>query len=255
MNDKQKYLKYKMKYLKRKYFNQVGGKDKLFPNQIDFKPEIDPEEIEFDEELFKKLFPKDKNINFKKLKVSNIGKYSVSDPESAQYVSNIIKSYFKDTKKLVITDATANMGGNTINFAKNFSKVNSVEIIPLHCKFLENNIKQYNLSKNVNIKCNDYFDVMLELKQDVIFIDPPWGGTDYKRVPYLDLSLNNVDIGDIINKLKKNAKLIIIKVPKNFNLTKIVRTSNFKKIEINKVCYDKNDKCILRYFYISFLNL
>jgi len=257
MDYKDKYLKYKIKYmnLKSKHIhNQVGGKEKLFPNQIDFVPEIDPIEIEFNEELFKKSFPEDKKVNFKKLKMSNIGKYSVSDPKSAQYISDVIKSYFPKNNNLIITDATANMGGNTINFAKNFSKVNSVEIIKLHCKFLENNIKQYKLSKNVNIKCNDYFDVMLDLKQDIIFIDPPWGGTDYKKIPYLDLSLNNVDIGDIVNKLKEKAKMIVLKVPKNFNLTKIVRSSNFKRIDIHKVCYDSNGVCILRYFYVIFLN-
>ena len=57
------------------------------------------------------------------------------------------------TDDLVITDANSNMGGNAINFAKNFKFVNSVEILPFHCDILRNNLNVYNLLDKVEIHC------------------------------------------------------------------------------------------------------
>ena len=126
---------------------------------------------------------------------------------------------------------------------------NSVEIMKIHCDMLDNNIKQYKLSKTVKIYCNDYLNIMMDLKQDVIFFDPPWGGKNYKSIKYLNLYLDNVDIVDITNKLKDNSKLIILRVPKNFNFNRFNLKSHFSKIDVHPL-YHKNTK-IIRFFVIA----
>ena len=40
---------------------------------------------------------------------------------------------------------------------------------------------------------------MYNLKQDVVFIDPPWGGKNYKSKKNLDLFLSNINIIKILN--------------------------------------------------------
>ena len=127
------------------------------------------------------------------------------------------------------------MGGNTISFAKYFNKVNAVEIIDMHCDILKNNLKQYKLLNKVSIYCSDYFDVMRDLKQDVIFFDPPWGGKDYLKHKELDLFLNNINIVDITNELYEKTKFIAIKVPKNFNLNAFILNSKFLNIDVIKI--------------------
>ena len=214
----------------------------------DFIPEMDPEIIKYDndEELYLNSFLKDKNVNYKKLQISNIGRYSMSKPRSAQIISKIIKKYTHGGE-ITITDATANMGGNTISFGKYFNKVNAVEILDFHCKILKNNLKQFNLLEKVTVYCNNYLDVMHDLKQDVIFFDPPWGGKDYSKNKQMNLYLNNIDIVDISNEVYKKTKIILIKVPKNFNINKFTTDSKFKNIDIIKIYTSKNK---LKYYLL-----
>ena len=163
-------------------------------------------------------FPKVKDIDLSKLKISNIGKYSISKPKDAIDINNIISSYFPKSAKLTITDACANNGGNTIHFGLTFYKVNSIEINKSDYDILEHNVKIYNL-KNVKLINGDYLIHMLNLKQDVVFIDAPWGGPLYYKETNIDLFLGNQNIIDIVKKLYKNKsfKLCVLKVPKNYH--------------------------------------
>lgn len=180
------------------------------------------------------LFPKDKNINFKDLLISNVSEYSVDKPLDAEYICKIIKMHLSK-KNIIITDATSNVGGSVIAFAKNFNKVNAVELEKIHCKALENNLKIYKLSENVKIYCENYLDIMDKLHQDIIYFDPPWGGKDYKKEYLMDLFLGNTNIIELINKVKRKAKLIVFKVPKNYNFGKFFLEINYDKITIYKI--------------------
>ena len=74
----------------------------------------------------KYFFPKHKNLD--KVLITTEGLYSVTYPKHAEMMSKLIISHLnKNPKTLIITDATANVGGNTINFAKHFKTVNAVE--------------------------------------------------------------------------------------------------------------------------------
>lgn len=224
----------------------------LLRQQKKFVPEIEPEIIDYDQDLFTKFFPHDKKVNFKNLQLSNIGAYSITDPETAQLISDIIKKFF-DTTNITVTDANANMGGNSINFAQNFTKVNSVEIIKKHCDILENNLRQYNLLNKVNIVCDDYLDVMMNLKQDVVFFDPPWGGKNYKKVHNLNLKLDDINIIDIINAIKRVTQIVILRVPFNFDILGLLRKIDYERINIFKVL-GKNkfdpSKTFIRFYII-----
>ena len=83
-----------------------------------------------------------------KIMITEEGVFSVTPPEEAEKITQLIIKEFKyrlnkDIKDCVITDATANIGGNTINFAKHFKKVNSIEISDINFKALKNNINVY----------------------------------------------------------------------------------------------------------------
>ena len=169
--------------------------------------------------------------------LSNIGSYSIFYPNDADKVAKIIKSFLPG--KAIITDANANMGGASLAFTNYFDHVNSVEIIPFHCKILENNLKVYDASDKVTIHCVDYLDIGNKLEQDAIFFDPPWGGPDYKKKQLMDMYLDNISICDIIKSLidKKKIKILAIRVPFNYDFKKILELSEeshiftFKKNE------------------------
>ena len=66
---------------------------------------------------------------------------------------------------------------------------------------------------------------MCILIQDVVFIDPPWGGPDYKIKDECTLLLDNVNVLDIINNLYHFTRFVALKAPNNFDTKKI--SSNF----------------------------
>jgi hypothetical protein len=60
------------------------------------------------------------------------------------------------------------------------------------------------------------------LSQDVIYIDAPWGGTDYKKHSRLKLYLGKYELSDIYNKFKNKAKLFALKVPYNYDINNFI---------------------------------
>lgn len=186
-----------------------------------FIPETNPIESNVNYDVYERYFPKvSKNIDFTKLKMSNIGFYSMVKPEIAEKVCKIIIKLM-NSKNITVTDALGNMGGFTLTLAKYFSHINVCEIVKEHCHILENNIKIYGFQQKINLYCADYFDYMYDFEQEIILFDPPWGGTDYSCHKYLNLSINNVNIICVIKKLLDRAKYILLIVPYNYNFSDI----------------------------------
>lgn len=184
-------------------------------------------------ECFKKRVfdTEDKNIM-----MNDVSLYSSTCKEHAQITSQKIVDIM-GTKNITITDATAHIGGNTYNFAKNFKHVNAIELNKENFDMLINNMKILNVTDKITFKCDDYTKVCSNLKQDVVFIDPPWGGPEYKNKECLDLSLSNVDIGDVIINIIPNTKLIVLKLPFNFNFNRMIKKlqGKIKTIIIDKL--------------------
>ncbi len=164
-----------------------------------------------------RLFGRD--IQTDRILISHESVYSTTGYREAQYISNIIKKYFQNTK--IIIDATANIGGNTINFGKNFEKVYSYEIDENTYNMLKNNVEVMGLQ---NVECihGDYVENKDNIKGDVYYFDPPWGGIYYKVEPKMDLYLSGVNIIDIL------PKKFVLKAPKNYNIEGLM--TKFRKL-------------------------
>lgn len=174
------------------------------------------EEIKITNEIYHKLFMYDKNINWKKLRLTNISLYSITKVKYGKPICKIIYKLLK-TKDITITDAFGNVGGIGIMFSKYFKTVNICEIIKLHCEMLLNNLTIYGYNNKVNIYCGDYLDFMEKLNQDIIFFDPPWNDEYYKKKNKITLEINNINIYCIINNLLNKAKYILLFVPYNYD--------------------------------------
>jgi 16S rRNA G966 N2-methylase RsmD len=196
--------------------------------------------IKFNDGMLKKgMFPLEPNINYTNLLMTSEGMYSITHSHYAEQITNFIKNSLGNTfntKDLIITDATSNVGGNTLNFSKHFKSVNAIELSSINCHVLKNNIKVYNRN-NVNIICSDFLEIVKDLEQDIIFMDPPWGGPDYKKKDKIVLKLSDTKISSIIDECFKNkyATTIVIKVPSNVDFNEIIRSIYFKKFEFFKI--------------------
>ena len=177
-------------------------------------------------------FPFRKDVNMDKLRISDVGKYSVSRPKYAEKTAQIIAEYFQNPEDMVITDATSGVGGDIIAFSKYFKYVNAVEILPEHCEILRNNIEQYQLTGKVDIINCDYIQIMNHLQQDIIYFDPPWGGPDYRHYDRINLYLGSRRIETLVSYLIPRVKMIAIKIPFNFNFLEFYKHIDKTKHQI-----------------------
>lgn len=182
-----------------------------------------------------KLFPYEKNVNMNDLWISDQGMFSITKPKEAELITSLITNHIrKNPKKVVITDATANVGGNAINFAKYFGFVNAVEISPLHCKIIDHNLKAYK-RRNTKVYCQSYVEIANTIKQDIVYIDPPWGGVSYRIKKRINLFLSGESISSIINRIRHRAELFAVKGPINLDLQTLVTETNMKTFVVYKV--------------------
>jgi 16S rRNA G966 N2-methylase RsmD len=113
---------------------------------------------------------------------------------------------------------TAGCGGNMISFINYFAFVDGFEIDFKRYEMLKSNLQKYNKNNNYKVFNDDCNNIDKYYNYDVYFIDPPWGGPEYKNNTYVELYLSKFTLEEIIkNKIPKN-KLIVIKVPFNYNI-------------------------------------
>jgi len=161
-------------------------------------------------------------------------------PSQALQINNIIKEYIN--YESVITDATACIGGNTTFFEKDFKVVIAIEKDPDIFKILKSNT-----TKSINYNCS-YTDVMYTIQQDLVFIDPPWGGSNYKKEDNVILKLDDINVLDIIDNIYHFTRFVALKVPNNFDSSKlsekfwsykIYTINTFKKTNYNLIIFFK----------------
>lgn len=181
---------------------------------------------------FKDLTGSDKNIDFSKLQLSNITRYSVANPSIGHGLEHLLKKYIgmflnKPIEELVVTETNGGVGGLSIRLANIFNKINIVEINDIHVRMLENNLKVYGYESpktNIQIYNEDYMDIAYDLNQDIIVSDPPWGGYDYSKSKSMKLGFNNVNIAYVINQLysKNKFKFYILLAMYNFDIQNFI---------------------------------
>ena len=188
-------------------------------------------------------------------KTDETGIYSMTSAKIAEQLTNNIIKLFPENYKIRVTDATASIGGNTIPFliTDNFLLVNIVEKNAERFKMLKKNISV--IKKKIigdYLLFNDsYLKIYKDLRQDIVFIDPPWGGPDYYKYKNLILYLDEIHLGKICRRILldiEDLKFIVIKTPKNFFINDFIEicgeglctekmsvSNKLKKINIYKI--------------------
>ncbi len=178
------------------------------------------------------VFPLKEGIDYKKLKLTEEGEYSVTRRRDADRIISILRSTIKDIKTKTITDATGCVGGDTIHFGLNFQKVDSIELNPINFEALKNNVAVYELN-NVFIHSGDSTSIF-NWKTDVLYIDPPWGGPNYKDTRNLDLYMSSKRIDQWLEEIllrKNRPNYLVLKLPQNFNFPRFNFLSNVETIK------------------------
>ncbi|GFR47033.1 hypothetical protein Agub_g8718, partial [Astrephomene gubernaculifera] len=98
-----------------------------------------------------------------------------------------VRSRGLSTRGLVALDACCGCGGNVIQMARVFPVVMGVEISERRVEMARHNAGVYEVSHKCQFLCADFFQVAPELKVDVLFMSPPWGGPKYQHVNTFDV--------------------------------------------------------------------
>ena len=234
-----------------------------------------------------RIFPVLKKFsNFSKIKIDEDSFSYITIREIAEIISKIICYHLLEHNlnplKSIIVDYTSGVGGNALSFCKFFKLVYAIELDKLRAEYLENNIEIYGF-KNINVinKCAIEFnnEEILNLNPNIIFVDPPWGGSAYKNNENLTLNLGSMQLEDLVIDITKkfsehyinivnlntkqknnnyNNKFIVLKLPKNYDVeyfyNHIKSNNNFENYYIHLYLYILNKMiiivCELRYkFY------
>jgi len=239
---------------------------------------IDDIESEYTTINFELKFPKritkyNTYINYDLFNVVKISEENSLMPWHVKQVNAHFKNIYRDTdciKKIV--DATAHIGVDSINFLHSFKNANLIsferdkktyDILCANLLNFSHLTKTYSIDKltdpNNKTQCYnlDFVENIDYVKNaDIVFIDAPWGGKEYRTKTKVSLFLhsnnqnyisniddNNRESYNIIEIVKKiltsyNVYSIVLKVPFNYEF------GNFEKqihnYEPNTKIYYKN---------------
>jgi 16S rRNA G966 N2-methylase RsmD len=182
------------------------------------------------------LFPQKEGIDYSKLKITEEGSYSITRRRDAERIMNILNATFKNIKDLTITDVTACIGGDTLNFALRFKHVHSIELNTENFEALTNNVQVYGCN-NVTLHNADSVK-LFNWNTHVLYLDPPWGGKDYKQHKDLDLYMSDKRLDQWLEEIlhrKNRPQYIVLKLPSNYNFKRfnfLVNVDNIKPYQI-----------------------
>jgi hypothetical protein len=166
------------------------------------------------------------------LKMDDIAQFSTTDAKTADNIVKFILKFLPKTASII--DATACIGGSAFAFANTFREVKAIELDPIRFQHLVDNRTMLQMD-NLECICGDALEWIPKLPQsDLIFIDPPWGGPEYKTEPSVYLSLSDIPIHEVCDQLAPYTKYIALKVPMNFDSERLLSTIK------NCVLYSKN---------------
>jgi len=150
-------------------------------------------------------------------------------PHHFTQVGAIYAQAFGYWKPRKIIDATAHIGCDSIMFHAAFRSANIValEIDSKTATVLDSNMKKMsriNCGNNsavtaVNMDCMQYFESD-QTAADIIYFDPPWGGSQYKNAAIYVMLLNAQPLGNAVKAalLHSPHARIIIRVPYNADI-------------------------------------
>lgn len=182
-------------------------------------------------------------------------KYSYTHKKEADYLSSFIKHIVNnDINNTLIVDGTTSLGGNLKSFIYHFTNIIGIEInqirfnkllhllnVKFKFNFAQNkkNIYLYKTDKKNIILINDSFNKYIEniCKYDmdniIVYLDPPWGGKNYKNYNSIILGLAGTPLHILVNNIKNIKKeiCIILKLPLNYYLQSFSNIKQIKSME------------------------
>lgn len=162
------------------------------------------------------------------IQIDEVGLYSTT-PE---------KIALEQAKKMdckTVVDGFCGVGGNAIAFAQVCDKVFAIEKDNKRSEMARHNASLYGVENKIVFICGDFSIEALKIKAEGIFLDPAWGGPEYKKLEGFKLS-NFAPDGNEILKLSFNYfKKVALKVPDFFDFNELEKFGKKYDVQDNMI--------------------
>mmetsp|Transcript_7129 Transcript_7129/g.10620 ORF Transcript_7129/g.10620 Transcript_7129/m.10620 type:complete len:270 (-) Transcript_7129:246-1055(-) len=160
----------------------------------------------------------DKNIRMG-IRMDTVASFSVTESRMADRMTETIMRYVPYGKDTIIFDGMSCVGGNTISFAKYFNRVLSNEFDKSRYDMLIHNVRDVIGLDNVVYFNDSILTLALTQSYDVLFLDPEWGGPDYKHKKNLRLHIGDEPVEDFCSRVLQgtSVSMIALKLPVNYD--------------------------------------
>lgn len=190
-----------------------------------------------------------------------VSSYSSLLPKHIESLTEILDTWKKSGKiKRIdsVIDATAHIGCDTV-FLANYYKITSgvsFEISERVYRLLSENISRAGLDHIVQASlgsCVDGVDSLTK-KYDMLYLDPPWGGRNYRAEAKMNLSLDDVPVTTLIHRWLKGdrCEVLLYKTPLNIDQDQVRQAAPAGwKVEYENIIdsHKKKESFMLWLFY------
>ena len=139
--------------------------------------------------------------------------YSAMDEHTTALLASFLACVYGDLATLSITDACACTGACAVVLARHFRAVDAVELDAGRCDALRANVALCGADA-VSVHQGDYNALYTHtLRQDIVFLDVPWGGPDYVEAGAACDALGDVPLVDVVLRLRRRASAVALRLP------------------------------------------
>ncbi|XP_025069966.1 trimethylguanosine synthase isoform X1 [Alligator sinensis] len=181
------------------------------------------------------------------IKLDREGWFSVTPEKIAAHIAHRVQQSFSCD---IIVDAFCGVGGNAIQFALASKRVIAIDIDPVKISLARNNAEVYGVADRIEFICGDFMILVSNLKADVVFLSPPWGGPDYATAEIFDIRTMICPDGfEIFRLSQKITKNIVYFLPRNADIDQVASLAGpGGQVEIEQNFLNNKLKTITAYF-------
>ena len=133
----------------------------------------------------------------------------------------------------VILDAFCGVGGMAIGFARAGKKVITVDNNCQRLEMAKYNAGIFGVDDKIEFIYGDSQIVLSTLVPHTVFLDPPWGGTDYNQSSTFSLSDFEPDGNKLLDMAFDLTDSVVMRLPKNFNFEELQKIKRSFEITEN----------------------
>ncbi|XP_063603301.1 uncharacterized protein LOC134779222 [Penaeus indicus] len=151
----------------------------------------------------------------------------------------------------VVVDAFCGAGGNAIHLAETCKHVVAIDIDPEKIALAYHNATVYGVADRIDFIVGDFFKLAPFLKADVVYLSPPWGGTQYMQEKVYNVKALGglINCETLIATAQEITKDIAVFLPKNSDLYQIIELAGFgNSVDIEYSLMGNKVKALTAYF-------